>query len=138
MEGVAVTTTLGSYELGDVIGRGAMGEVYRATRSGSGDPIAVKILRPELASDPELVARFVQERAVLCGIEHPNLVRVHDLVIEGGSAAIVMDVVEGSDLRRLLTERRNLPAAEACRVVVAILSALEMVHANDIVHRDVN
>ena len=105
---MAATTTLGSYELGEVLGRGAMGEVHRAVRNGSDEQIAVKVLRPELAADPELIARFLQERSILCGLEHPNLVRVHDLVVEGGSAAIVMDLVDGANLREVLNECRHL------------------------------
>ena len=138
LEGAQVTTTtLGSYELGDVLGRGAMGEVRRAVRAGSTEGLAVKVLRPELSEDPELIARFVQERTVLCSLHHPNLVRVHDLVIEGGSAVIVMDLVDGLNLRQLLKERGTLPAAEAARVVSELLSALSVVHGKGIVHRDI-
>ena len=132
-----MTTTLGSYELGELLGRGAMGAVHRATRTGSGDQIAVKVLRPELAADPELIARFVQERSVLCGLTHPNLVRVHDLVVEGGCAAIVMDLVDGSDLRQLLNQQGTLPPSDAARLVIELLSALTAVHASGIVHRDI-
>jgi len=131
------TTTLGSYELGEVLGRGAMGEVHRAARNGSDDQIAVKVLRPELAADPELIARFLQERSILCSLEHPNLVRVHDLVVEGGSAAIVMDLVEGSNLRQVLNEAGTLAPAEAARLIGELLLALGAVHAIGIVHRDV-
>ena len=86
---MAATTTLGSYQLGEVLGRGAMGEVHRAVRNGSVEQIAVKVLRPELAADPELIARFLQERSILCGLEHPNLVRVHDLVVAAGATNVV-------------------------------------------------
>ena len=132
-----LATTLGSYELGEVLGRGAMGEVHRAVRAGSSAPVAVKVLRPELAGDPELIARFVQERSVLRSLEHPNLVRVHDLVIESGSAAIVMDLVDGLDLRKFLSNCGTLPPAEAARIAGELASALAIVHSKDVVHRDI-
>jgi serine/threonine protein kinase len=132
-----VTTKLGSYELGTVLGRGAMGVVYQATSTSSRTPVAVKTLRPELAADPDLIARFIRERSILCEVVHPNLVQVRDLVVEGGSAAIVMDLVPGSDLRRILKERGTVPPAEAAHLVQQLMCALEAVHTGGIVHRDV-
>ena len=132
-----MTTTLGSYEVGEILGRGSMGEVHRGVRIGSEDQLAVKILRSELVADPEVLARFLQERSMLCSLVHPNLVRVRDLVVEGGSAAIVMDLVDGSDLRRMLTEKGTLAPAVAADLVGQILSALATVHAAGIVHRDI-
>src|SRR5665213_194548 len=90
---------LGSgYVIGESIGHGAMGQVFRA-RTRDGEPVAIKILRPELGGDPAIVARFLQERTILTHLDHPNLVRVHDLVAEGATLAIVMDLVNGTDLR---------------------------------------
>jgi serine/threonine protein kinase len=132
-----MTTTLGSYELGEVVGRGSMGDVHRGVRIGSEDPIAVKVLRSELVADPEVLARFLQERSILCSVDHPNLVRVHDLVVEGGSAAIVMDLVDGSDLRRVLRDQGTLSPSEASQLILQLLSALEKVHGMGIVHRDI-
>ena len=129
---------LGSrYVLHDLLGRGAMGEVYRGTVRGSEAAVAVKLLKPELVSDPETVARFFQERSILTAIDHPNVVRVVDLVAEGDILAIVMELVQGQDLRRLLRARRTLPPAEAVRLVCQLLDGLAAVHAAGIVHRDV-
>src|ERR1700728_1806701 len=109
---------LGSrYILHDLLGRGAMGEVYLGTVRGSGAAVAVKLLKPELVSDPETVARFFQERSILTSIDHPNVVRVVDLVAEGDSLAIVMELVRGQDLRQLLRARGTLPPAAAVRLV---------------------
>ena len=132
-----MSLTLGGYELGGVVGRGAMGEVRSATRIGSEDVIAVKILRPELVDDPVIVTRFLQERDVLCGLNHPNLVKVHDLIVEGGSAAIVMDFVDGPDLRFELNRCHTLRPERAARITAQLLNALTAVHAIDVVHRDV-
>src|SRR5690242_17478093 len=99
---------LGSrYRLGDQLGKGAMGQVF-AGSDEQGKAYAFKVLRDELVDDPELVARFLQERSILVGLRHPNLVGVHDLVVEGETVAIVMDLVSGGDLRGLLNEKKTL------------------------------
>jgi len=114
-----------------------MGEVRCATRNGSDNEVAVKVLRPELVDDPILIARFLQERDVLCSLDHPNLVRVRDLIVEGGSAAIVMDLVDGSDLRRELVRVGTLSPEDAATLVIEVLNALRAVHEIGVVHRDV-
>src|SRR5664279_77976 len=80
-----------SYMLEDVVGRGAMGQVWRG-RDRDGHPLAFKLLRPELTQDPKVVQRFIQERSLLTSIRHPNLVSIRDLVVEGETLAIVMDL----------------------------------------------
>ena len=133
-----VDQPLGSrYVLHDLLGRGAMGQVFRGTVRRSGTAVAVKILKPELISDPEVVARFFQERSILTSINHPHVVRVVDLVAEGDTLAIVMELVQGPDLRRFLQARRTLPPAEAVQLVRQLLAGLAAVHAAGIVHRDV-
>lgn len=128
---------LGStYTLMDKLGAGAMGTVYRG-RDTRGTAYAFKLLRPEFAEDPALVQRFVQERSALVGVQHPNVVVMRDLVIEGVTLAIVMDLVEGGDLRRVLDERGTLPPAEAARFAGGIAAGLAAVHAAGLVHRDV-
>ena len=129
---------LGSrYVLHEPIGRGAYGDVWRASPRAGGPPLAVKVLKPELASDDETVGRFLQERSILVGLEHPNLVRVHDLVIEGDTIAIVMDLAAGTDLRRLLSASPTQAPALACEVARQIAAGLAAVHAGGVVHRDV-
>src|SRR5674476_605681 len=99
-----------SYMLEDVIGRGTMGQVWRG-RDRDGHLLAFKLLRPELTQDPKVVQRFVQERSLLTSIRHPNVVSIRDLVVEGETLAIVMDLVEGGDLRAMLSGPRTLPPA---------------------------
>ena len=82
------------YVLHEALGRGAMGQVFAGTVRGSGEPLAVKVLRPELISEPEAVARFIQERQILTSINHPHVVRVIDLVAEGETLAIVMELIQ--------------------------------------------
>jgi serine/threonine protein kinase len=133
-----VDQPLGSrYLLHDLLGRGAMGQVFRGSVRESGDPVAVKVLKPELVSDPEVVARFFQERSILTSISDPNVVRVIDLVVEGETLGIVMELVEGQDLRRYLRERRTLPPAEAVALIGQLLHGVAAVHAAGIIHRDI-
>ena len=129
---------LGSrYVLQDLLGRGAMGQVFRGTVRGSGAAVAVKVLKPELVSDTEVVARFFQERSILTAINHPNVAKVLDLVVEGDTLGIVMELVEGQDLRRYLRARGTLPPGEAVWLVCQLLHGLTAVHAGGVVHRDV-
>jgi serine/threonine protein kinase len=128
---------LGSrYLLHDLLGRGAMGQVYRASVRDTGAPVAVKILKPELVSDPGVVARFFQERSMLTSISDPHVVRVIDLVVEGETIGIVMELVEGQDLRGVLWGR-TLPPAEAVGLTRQLLDGLTAVHAAGIIHRDI-
>jgi len=133
-----VEQPLGSrYVLHELLGRGAMGQVFRGTVRGSGAPVAVKVLKPELVSDTEVVARFFRERSILTSIDHPNVAKVLDLVVEGDTLGIVMELVEGQDLRRYLRVRGTLPPGDAVRLVCQLLQGLAAVHAGGIVHRDV-
>lgn len=125
-----------SYTLERLIGEGASGQVWYAT-DGSGRPVAVKLLRHELASDRVVVQRFIQERGVLESVRHPNVVAVHDLVVEGSTLAIVMDFVQGTDLRAVLRARGTLPPAEAAEIIRQVAVALHAVRRAGIVHRDV-
>ena len=129
---------LGSrYVLHELLGRGAMGQVFRGTVRGSGAAVAVKVLKPELVSDTEVVARFFRERSILTSIDDPNVAKVLDLVVEGDTLGIVMELVEGQDLRRYLRARGTLPPGEAVYLVGQLLNGLAAVHAGGIVHRDV-
>jgi serine/threonine protein kinase len=135
---VAAGRALGSrYRLVDRLGQGASGEVWRAWDAQAGEHVAAKLLWPQHATDPEILRRFVHERAVLLGLEHPNVVRVRDFVVEGQDLAIVMDLVEGSSLADLLAERGTLAPAVAVPLVAAVLDALGSAHARGVVHRDV-
>jgi Protein kinase domain/Bacterial Ig-like domain (group 2) len=127
---------LGSnYVLLEPLGRGGMGRVWRGATRRDGEQVAVKLLNPELATDPEVVSRFLQERGILVGLQHPHLVRVRDLVAEGGTLAIVMDLVDG-DLRRHLLGSAPLAPAFAAGLMAQVLTGLAAVHAAGIVHRD--
>jgi len=136
--GAHMNRSLGSrYVLHEVLGRGAMGEVFRGTVRESGAPVAVKVLRAELMADREVVSRFVQERSILTSISHPNVVRVIDLVIEGETLGIVMELVRGRDLRRALAEDQTHLPTVAARLFRQLLAGLTAVHAAGVLHRDI-
>ena len=97
----------GRYRLEAEIARGAIGSVRRATDTVTGEPVAVKVLRPEAALEPELVRAFVAEAEILAGLDHPSIVRPRDFIAQDGQHALVMDLVEGEDLRRRV--RRDGP-----------------------------
>ncbi|BCL14459.1 hypothetical protein GCM10017556_21980 [Micromonospora sagamiensis] len=135
--GPPVTRQLGSrYLLENRIGSGASGEVWAGRRIADGDRVAVKVLRERLSEDERAVARFLREYRVLLRLRHPHLVRVHDLVVEDGVPAIVMDLVDGEDLHRV-AQRGPMPLADAAELLAQTAGGLAAVHAADLVHRDV-
>lgn len=129
------------YRLVERLGQGAAGEVWRVTvattQDGTPGEAAAKLLRAEHADDASLVERFVRERSVLLGLQHPHIVRVRDLVVEGARLAIVMDLVRGGSLRDVLAREGTLPPADALALVAEALDALASAHARGVTHRDV-
>ncbi|MBT3157965.1 serine/threonine protein kinase [Streptomyces sp. CHA1] len=135
------------YLLEEPLGRGATGTVWRARQTvpagaeaavtGSpGETVAIKVLKEELASDPDIVMRFLRERSVLLRLTHPNIVRVRDLVVEGDLLALVMDLVDGPDLHRYLRENGPLSPVAASLLTAQVADALAASHADGVVHRD--
>ncbi|BAJ28703.1 MULTISPECIES: serine/threonine-protein kinase [Kitasatospora] len=132
------------YVLEDSLGRGATGTVWRGrVREDAavpglvpGQAVAVKVLREELAADPDVVMRFLRERSVLLRLTHPNIVRTRDLVVEGELLALVMDLVDGPDLYRYLRESGPLSPIAGALLMAQIADALAASHADGVVHRD--
>ncbi|MCD7444300.1 serine/threonine protein kinase [Streptomyces lincolnensis] len=123
------------YTAHQILGRGSAGTVWLG--EGPEGPVAVKLLREDLASDQELVGRFVQERTALLGLEHPNVVSVRDLVVDGNDLALVMDLVRGTDLRTRLDREKRLAPEAAVAIVADVADGLAAAHAAGVVHRDV-
>ncbi|MFF7972875.1 protein kinase [Streptomyces sp. NPDC007905] len=135
------------YLLEEPLGRGATGTVWRARQRETagaeaavpgqpGETVAIKVLKEELASDPDIVMRFLRERSVLLRLTHPNIVRVRDLVVEGDLLALVMDLVDGPDLHRYLRENGPFTPVAAALMTAQIADALAVSHADGVVHRD--
>ncbi|MET7785281.1 Stk1 family PASTA domain-containing Ser/Thr kinase [Streptomyces sp900116325] len=131
----------GRYELGSVLGRGGMAEVYLAHDTRLGRTVAVKTLRTDLARDPSFQARFRREAQSAASLNHPAIVAVYDTgedYVDGVSIPyIVMEYVDGSTLRELLHSGRKLLPERTLEMTVGILQALEYSHRAGIVHRDI-
>ncbi|WP_030321272.1 Stk1 family PASTA domain-containing Ser/Thr kinase [Streptomyces flavochromogenes] len=131
----------GRYELGSVLGRGGMAEVYLAQDTRLGRTVAVKTLRADLARDPSFQARFRREAQSAASLNHPAIVAVYDTgedyVDNVSIPYIVMEYVDGSTLRELLHSGRKLLPERTLEMTVGILQALEYSHRAGIVHRDI-
>ncbi|OHV31659.1 MULTISPECIES: serine/threonine-protein kinase [Pseudofrankia] len=127
---------LGDLQIGELLGRGATGEV-RGAVGPDGETVAVKLLRPELADEPQVVARLLQECKLVARIADPHVVRIHRLIAEGDRVGIVMDHLPDGDLRALLRREGALPPADATRLAGQILLGLRRAHEAGVVHRDV-
>ncbi|OEJ39293.1 serine/threonine protein kinase [Streptomyces agglomeratus] len=123
------------YTAHQILGRGSAGTVWLG--EGPEGPVAIKLLREDLASDQELVGRFVQERTALLGLDHPRVVAVRDLVVDGNDLALVMDLVRGTDLRTRLDRERRLAPEAAVAIAADVADGLAAAHAAGVVHRDV-
>lgn len=124
------------YVLEEPLGRGATGTVWRSQVRDTGETVAIKVLKEELASDPDIVMRFLRERSVLVRLSHPHIVKVRDLVVEGDLLALVMDLIDGPDLYRYLRENGPFSPVATALLTAAVADALASSHADGVVHRD--
>jgi serine/threonine protein kinase, bacterial len=125
------------YLLHEQIGQGGMGAVWRAEDVATGNWRAVKVLKPEYARDPAAVARFVRERNALLALQHPNVVTLHDMIVEGERLALVMDLLTEGDLDKFRRDHGGtLPPWLAAELVAQVCDGLAAAHAAGIVHRD--
>src|SRR5213593_3350859 len=126
---------LGSYEITAWIGKGGMGEVYRARDAKLKRDVAIKILSDEFSHDPERVSRFQREAEVLASLNHPNIAAIHDLQEANGSRYLVLELVEGETLADRVA-RGPIPVEEALDIAKHICEGLEAAHEKGIIHRD--
>ena len=131
-----VAKKLPQFEILEMLGRGGMGVVYKARQVQLDRLVALKILPPVDALSPDFVARFTREARALAKLNHPNIVNVYDFGETGGLYYIVMEYVEGANLRQLF-EARKLTPAEALAIIPKICDALEYAHEEGLVHRDI-
>jgi len=124
------------YEILKLLGQGGMGAVYKARDTELGRIVALKLIRADLASNPEILLRFKQELILAREVTHRNVIRIFDLGQTKGFKFITMEFVDGRDLRTLLREKGRLPPAETVRIIAQICRALESAHAAGVVHRD--
>ncbi len=126
----------GRYEIQQMLGLGGMGAVYKAWDRLLERIVAIKIIRPDLADDPELLQRFKQEVILARDVTHKNVVRLFDITETEELKFITMEYIDGKDLRTVATERGPMPARDAAELMGQVVSALEAAHAEGVVHRD--
>ncbi len=127
--------TLAHYEITAMLGKGGMGEVYRATDTKLGRDVALKVLPRELSGDPERAARFEREARVLASLQHPNIASIYGFEKVDGVLILTMELAEGDDLSQRLG-RGRLPLDDVLQVATAIAVGLESAHQHNIIHRD--
>lgn len=135
--GSRLGTRFGPYELRSLIGVGGMGEVYRAYDTTKDRMVALKLLRPDSAADPEFRERFQRESRVAARLQEPHVVPVHDFGDIDGVMYIDMRLVEGANLRDILRDNGPFELEQAISIIVQIASALDAAHSDGLVHRDV-
>jgi serine/threonine protein kinase len=123
-------------EIIECLGRGGMGVVYKARQKSLNRLVALKLLAPERADDPQFAVRFEKEAHALAALNHPNIVAIHDFGQAGGYYFLLMEFVDGVNLRQLLQTKR-LTAKEALSIVPPVCDALQCAHDHGIVHRDI-
>jgi hypothetical protein len=138
--------TIGAYRVLSLLGKGGMGEVYRATDLHLKRDVALKILPPALAGDPDRLARFQREAEVLASLNHPQIAQIYGLESAAGTSALVMELVEGLSLDQLIASgyrdsntrqfARGLGIDDAVKIAGQITQGLEAAHALGIIHRD--
>jgi eukaryotic-like serine/threonine-protein kinase len=126
----------GRYEILALLGEGGMGAVYKAKDREVERVVALKLIRPEMASNPAILARFKQELMTAHQVTHKNVIRIYDLSEADGVKFITMEFVEGSDLRQLYREKGKLPPDEAVDIIRQVCMALDAAHSAGIIHRD--
>ena len=136
-----IGTYLGKYKLEELIGRGGMAEVYRATQINLQRDVAIKVMHRFLSEDTDFLSRFEREARVMAKIRHPNIVHVHDYEVEDNYYYIVMDYLSGGTLKnqldRLTVEGGVIDLQQASRVTLQIGEALAYAHQVGTVHRDI-
>ena len=131
---LAAGTRLGPYEILAPLGAGGMGEVYRARDSRLGRSVAIKVLPPGAASDPDRLARFEREARATAALDHPNILGIFDVGTHDGISYLVEQLLEGETLRPRLGA--PMPPAKALRIAIQIANGLAAAHEKRIVHRD--
>src|SRR5262245_34204552 len=126
---------IGPYRIDSLLGVGGMGEVYRAHDTKLNRPVAIKILPPAFANDPDRLARFRREGQVLASLNHPNIAAIYGFEDSGAVRALVLELAEGPTLADR-TARGPLPIDEALPIAKQIAEALEAAHEQSIIHRD--
>ena len=135
VKALSAGATLGNFEIVELLGRGGMGEVWRARDSRLKRDVAIKVLPASLARDPDRISRFEREARAASALNHPNIVSVYDIGRDNGTYWIVSELVRGETLRRAI-EAGPLPVLKAIEIAAQVAAGLAAAHAAGLVHRD--
>jgi serine/threonine protein kinase len=129
---------IGDYEIISSLGRGGFGSVYKA-KASNGSMVALKVLNPQVLDNQKVVKKFFHEAMILAKLDHPNICRLIEFFPDGQNYAIVMEYVEGTELKELLQQQPNglLPFDRAFKIAKQSLSAFQYANENGILHRDI-
>ncbi len=137
-EEMKVGDRLGDFEIVGIAGAGGMGVVYKARQQSLDRDVALKVIREEIASEPEYRERFLREARLAASVDHPHVVTVYDVGDEDGRLYLVMQWIDGTDLRQLLDSSGRLPPKRAVALGTQLAGALDALHGvSGLVHRDV-
>lgn len=125
------------YKIVAEIGRGGMARVYRAVDTVLGRQVALKVLSPQLANDPEFSARFRREGKIVAALQHPHIVTLFDVGETDGIQYLAMDFIDGRSMYAVIRERDALPGETVAIIIRAVASALDYAHSRGAIHRDV-
>ena len=131
-----IGTAIKHYEVERQLGAGGMGVVYRARDTRLNRPVALKVLKSELVSDPDRRQRFVREARAAAAITHPAIAQIYDVDEQDGTIFIAMEFVEGRTLRELIAHK-ELDLQSAVEIAIQISDGLAKAHDKGIVHRDI-
>jgi len=130
-------TSIGSrYEIVRLLGQGGMGAVYQAHDKELERQVAIKVIRADMAANPEILQRFKQELILARQITHKNVIRIFDLGQADGIKFITMEYIEGENLQGVLRRKKKLEPAEAANILAQVCRALEAAHNEGVIHRD--
>jgi serine/threonine protein kinase len=127
----------GRYEIVRLLGAGGMGAVFEARHTAIGKTVAIKVLRPDAARDPQLAPRFLQEARSANDVRHKNIVEILDFGVEGNRPYMVLEYLHGDTLATVLERARWLPPGKIIRLLEPVMRALAFAHQRGIVHRDI-
>ena len=130
-------STFAGYQIEELVGRGGMGVVYRATDLSLERPVALKLIAPELAEDERFRSRFLREPRLAASLDHPNVIPIYDAGEHDGQLYLAMRFVEGSDLRTLIDTEGKLGPERTLAILAQVAGALDAAHRRALVHRDV-
>src|SRR4051812_2433277 len=128
---------LGPYQLQAGLGGGGMGMVYRAMHEALQQPRAIKILRPDLAADSDVVERFHREAMIAASLRHQNIVLIYDVAEHDNIHYMVMEMLEGVSLRDVIRSATPVPLERVVTLLRQLADALDYAHARGVVHRDI-